>query len=186
MLDAVKAIKKTGKESFIFNSENLPINVLAFWQWSSSDLLGNALRGVLAEFIVASAIDRLDSLREEWDSYDLITTAGLKIEIKSSAYLQSWNQSEFSKISFGIQKTGISQSKVEEKTRKSDVYIFCILSHKDKSTVNPLNLEQWDFYILDTKILNRERRDQKTLSLSSLLKLNPTHVKYNELKNALK
>ena len=30
MLDAVKTIMKTGKESFIFNGDSLPINELAY------------------------------------------------------------------------------------------------------------------------------------------------------------
>ena len=67
--------------------------------------MGNALRGVLAEFIVASTIDILDKPREEWDAYDLKTKNGLKIEIKSSSYLQSWEQLKLSTISFGIQET---------------------------------------------------------------------------------
>ena len=57
---------------------------------------------MLAEFIVASAIDVLKNPREEWDAYDLITKEGLKIEIKSSSYLQSWDQTELSKIIFGV------------------------------------------------------------------------------------
>ena len=56
----------------------------------------------MAEFIVASAIEVLEKPREEWDAYDLIAKSGLKIEIKSSSYLQSWEQSELSKIIFGI------------------------------------------------------------------------------------
>jgi hypothetical protein len=35
--------------------------------------LGNALPRVLAEFIIASTIDTLDSPREEWSTYDLET-----------------------------------------------------------------------------------------------------------------
>jgi len=53
-------------------------------KWSSSELLRNALRGVLAEFVVASTIDILDKSREEWDAYDLKAKNGLKIEIKSN------------------------------------------------------------------------------------------------------
>ena len=78
-------IRKTGLEPFTLYDNDLPLNVLSFWQWSSSELLGNALRGKLAEYIVASAIDGLDRLREEWDEFDLITKSGLKIEIKSHA-----------------------------------------------------------------------------------------------------
>jgi len=79
-LQAVETVIKTGKEPFISNGDNLPINVLSFWKWSTSELLGNALRGVLAEFIVASTIDVLDSPREEWDAYDLITKMGLRLK----------------------------------------------------------------------------------------------------------
>ena len=148
--------------------------------------MGNALRGVLAEFIVASAIDTLDNPREEWDAYDLKTKKGLKIEIKSSSYLQNWDQKEFSKIIFGIQPTikwdDTTNKRTTNKIRQSDIYIFCVLSHKDKKSVNPLNLSQWDFYILETKILNEKVKNQKTITLSSLLKLNPIQIKYDKLK----
>ena len=144
-------------------------------------MLGNALRGILAEFIVASTIDILDKPREEWDAYDLQTKNGLKIEIKSSSYLQSWEQKELSKIIFGIQPTGNSHSNILERNRKSDIYVFCVLSHKEKKSVDPLNLSQWDFYILETKILNEKLPNQKSITLSSLLKLNPICVKYDKL-----
>ena len=147
--------------------------------------MGNALRGILAEFIVASTIDILDKPRDEWDTYDLKTKNGLKIEIKSSSYLQSWEQTELSKIIFGIQPTSSWDYSInkrsKEKIRQSDIYIFCVLSHKDKNSVDPLNLSQWDFYILETKILNEKVKTQKSITLSSLLKLNPIKIKYDSL-----
>ena len=180
---------KTGQEQFIFNNEKLPLNILSFWQQSSSELLGNALRGILAEFIVASTIDILDKPREEWDAYDLKSKNGLKIEIKSSSYLQSWEQTKLSKIIFGIQPTSsldyATNKRSTIKIRQSDIYIFCVLSHKNKNTVNPLNLNQWDFYILETKILNEKVKTQKSITLSSLLKLNPIKIKYDELKKEI-
>ena len=151
--------------------------------------MGNALRGVLAEFIVASTIDILNKPREEWDAYDLKTKNGLKIEIKSSSYLQSWEQIELSKIIFGIQPTSnwdyATNKRSKEKIRQSDIYIFCVLSHKDKNSIDPLNLSQWDFYILETKVLNEQVKTQKTITLSSLLKLNPIKIKYDELKKEI-
>jgi hypothetical protein len=84
ILPAIQTTIKTGQEQFAYNNEKLPLNVLSFWQWSSSELLGNALRGVLAEFIIASAIGTLNSHREEWDAYDLETKNGLKVELESS------------------------------------------------------------------------------------------------------
>lgn len=151
-------------------------------------MLGNKLRGMLAEFIVASTIDALKNPREEWDAYDLITKEGLKIEIKSSSYLQSWEQTRLTKIIFGIQPTIIweDNNKLSPKAkRQADIYIFCVLAHKDKKTVNPLNLSQWDFYILDTEVLNKKVPTQKTITLSSLLRLNPIKVKYDRLKEQI-
>src|SRR3954468_6951472 len=67
------------------HDEGLParFTVLDFWQWSSSDLVSNALRGRIAEFLVARAhgVDR--EVRNEWDAYDLATPSGLLIEVKS-------------------------------------------------------------------------------------------------------
>jgi len=143
---------------------------------------------VLAEFIVASAIDVLEKPREEWDAYDLVTKNGLKIEIKSSSYLQSWEQSALSKIIFGIQPTTVwnnDNKRSSEAKRQADIYVFCVLSHKDKTTVNPLDLSQWDFYTLPTATLNEKRPNQKTITLSSLLQLNPEISKYDKLKNVI-
>jgi len=140
---------------------------------------------VLAEFIVASAIGVLEKPREEWDAYDLLSPLGLKIEIKSSSYLQSWEQKKLSKIIFGIQPTTAwegSEGRSKEFKRQADIYVFCVLAHKDKGTVNPLNLMQWDFYLLNTAVLNEKKPSQKTITLSSLKKLNPVKVKYDELR----
>ncbi|MDM8523410.1 hypothetical protein QUF80_08570 [Desulfococcaceae bacterium HSG8] len=38
-------------------------------------------------------------------AYDLETHDGIKIEIKSAAYVQSWHQKDYSKITFRIPKT---------------------------------------------------------------------------------
>lgn len=124
-------------------------------------------------------------VRVEWNAYDLTTENGVKIEVKSSAYLQSWKQTSYSNISFGIRNTLGWDSKTNEYSnefkRQSDVYVFCLLKHKDKETVDPLNLEQWEFYILANQILN----EQKSIGLNPLLKLKPVIADYKGLKNAI-
>ena len=101
---------------------------------------------------------------------------------------QSWDQRKLSKIIFGIQPTTVwlnNNRRSKTKKRQADIYVFCVLNHKDKKTVNPLNLNQWDFYIIDTKILNNERTNQKTITLSSLLELNPEKLDYSGLKGSI-
>lgn len=81
--------KLTGREKF---SNGQSVNM--FWSWAHSDLMNNAERGRLAEFIVSMALNCNSPSRVEWDAYDLSTEDGIKIEVKSSAYLQTWHQNE--------------------------------------------------------------------------------------------
>ncbi|MEM9092785.1 MAG: hypothetical protein AAGC93_29160 [Cyanobacteria bacterium P01_F01_bin.53] len=184
-LDAIKVTQKSGLEHFLYNSNELESSLLSFWQWSGSDLVNNALRGVLAEYIVALAVGVCDEVRIEWDAYDVKTSSGTKVEVKSAAYLQSWTQKEVSNIQFNIKPThawdSASNTYAEEKSRQSDIYVFCLLAHMEKSTVNPLNLDQWEFYCVSTEKMNQELGPQKTLGLARLLKLNPTKTNFGEL-----
>lgn len=66
-------MKKTGEESFISANNDIGIKLLEFWQWNQSDLLNNALRGTIAEFIVGKALEAVEGVRMEWDAFDLIT-----------------------------------------------------------------------------------------------------------------
>ena len=180
--------RKKGSETFHFDKKSLGIELLEFWQWSCSDLVSNAIRGKLAEFIVAKALEIDKNVRNEWDSYDL-NYKGIKIEVKTSSYLQSWNQKSLSKIIFRINPTrawDYNTSKfAEESKRQSDLYVFCLLNQKEKSDVDPLNLSQWDFFILITSILNEKAPEQKTISLSSLKKMKPYEVKFIDLKKVV-
>jgi hypothetical protein len=57
--------RKTGGEQFRDGSRPLPFDLLTFWQWSASDLASNALRGRVAEFLVAQALGAADDVRAE-------------------------------------------------------------------------------------------------------------------------
>lgn len=181
--------KKTGKEKFTFNGKELDFDVCSFWAWSSSELLGNALRGVLAEYIISKSINCKEQLREEWDAFDLISPEGITIEVKSSSYLQSWAQSKLSSISFSIQPTSaldLSTNKYSEiRKRQADVYIFCVYSHTNQESADPLNIEHWEFYVIPTSVLNENCQNQKSISLAGLLKLNPLKPSYNEIHNTI-
>lgn len=66
--------------------------------------------------------------------------------------------------------------------KDSLIYCFCLLKHKDRKTINPLDTDQWEFYIVTTEFLNFHFGDQKKISLSKLLKNNVKSVKYQEIK----
>ena len=188
-LKAIKVEPKIGNEPFLFKTKNLDFNLTDFWSWSQSDLLNNTLRGVLAEYIVRQDLGIKKSTRTEWDAYDLETENGIKIEIKSAAYLQSWKQSNLSQISFDIAPTKGWNAETNEYStetkRQSNFYVFCLLHHKDKRTVNPTQLDQWTFYVLPTQVLEKQKKTQKRIGLNSLLKLNPTECRYGKIRTAI-
>lgn len=188
-LPYIPIVRKTGDEVFCRNGQMVGIKLLDFWQWAASDLIGNAERGILAEYIVATALGIADGIREGWRAYDLETPSGIKIEVKSAAYIQSWYQKTFSNICFSIRPSTSWDSRTNEwgaeRKRQADIYVFCILHHKSQDTFDPLNLDQWDFYLLPANVLNSLSLTQKTLGLSGLLKLNPCKAKYEEIASSI-
>jgi len=184
------AARKTGAERFCDGERELPFDVLSFWRWSASDLLSNATRGVVAEYLVAQALGITDDIREEWAAYDLLTNDGIKVEVKSAAYLQSWSQRELSKISFLTPKTlawdaeSNRQSTVAE--RQADVYVFALLAHQDKLTVDPLDVAQWEFFVLPTSVLDARTRSQHSITLPTLKRLASEAVSYSGIAHTVR
>lgn len=178
----------TGNEHFLFNG--VPINrlLLDFWAWQASDLLSNTLRGALAEYIVATAldIDTSDS-RKGFYEYDLLY-GKTRIEVKSSAYLQSWERDGYSRISFNIYQSHPASAVNWEDfdaDRRSDIYVFCLFTEKDRDKANPMLLEQWTFYVVKTSDINQILGSQKTASLSTLEMLPHIVCTYDDIRSAI-
>lgn len=160
-----------------------------FWQWAFPDFLSNALRGVLAEYIVAQAVGCTHRGRTEWDAYDLLTDSGLKIEVKSSAYLQSWAQKRPSAIRFDIGlKLGwdaATNKWAAEPLRCADVYVFCVFAEQDRENADPLDLRQWFFLVCPTAWLNTHLPAQKSVSLATLERRGLRRLDFSQLSVAV-
>ncbi|MBK9249342.1 MAG: hypothetical protein IPM69_14825 [Ignavibacteria bacterium] len=184
-LEEIKITPKAHNESFKFGGHNLNFRVVDFWIWNQSNLIENRNRGILAEFIVRQALEITTPTRLEWDSFDLLTDKGVKIEVKSAAYIQSWKQRKYSNISFDISKTKsllLDNKYSTECSRQSNIYIFCLLHHQEQQSIDPLNLEQWTFYIVPTEVLEANFPIQKTISLSTLERISMCKCNFGQLK----
>ena len=158
-----------------------------FLAWAYDDLLANTTRGVLAEYIVAKALGTLDTKRVEWDKYDL-RVDGIGVEVKSAAYVQSW-ETRPSTISFDISPTigwdASTNTYADNAKRSAAVYVFCLLEGEDRKKIDPLNVAQWTFYVLSTSELDRQVPTQKTIRLGALKALGAHPCTYDELKAAI-
>ena len=183
----LKTEKKNGSESFL-NIEPT-VRLLDFWSWAYSDLVDNTQRGKLAEFIISQAMNCANGISEMWGAYDILSPEGIKIEVKTSAYIQTWHQTKLSDIKFGIQETIAwdpnTNTYSKESTRQSDIYVFCVQNCKNQDELNSLDVAQWDFYPVTTKTLNRELGNQKTIGLGKLIKIGAKKCSYNELRSTI-
>ncbi len=184
--DVYKVPARTGTEPITEEA-----NLTDFWRWMGSDLVTNTMRGTLAEYLVALAVGAADGVREEWAPYDVETEDGIKIEVKSSAYLQSWPQKKESAPRFGIPRrqvdVAIAEEHANEQKRRSDVYVFCLLRHREnKATLDPLDMAQWTFYVLPTATLDDRLGDQKEIGLNTLEELRAKEVPFGGIADAVR
>ena len=176
-----------GQEPFHGPGIKKPLLLIEYWKWSGSVLLDNTARGILAEFLIATALGLHKKPRREWDEFDIRMASGTSIEVKSSAYVQSWKQSKPSVIEFRIAphrswnaETGEYREGVK---RWANIYVFCVF--KGKEPLHPLDTSKWDFYVVPTETLDQKCPDQKTIRLSSLKKLSPRKCSYANLKKTI-
>ena len=187
--DKINTEAKTGEEKLTFKNQQTNIKLIDFWRWSVSDLVSNATRGRFAEFVVATALNiDLTIIRDEWSAYDFTSPEGIKIEVKSASYLQSWFQRNFSTISFSIKAArhwdSLTNKQAATPTRHSDIYVFCLLKHQDQPTLNPLNLDQWEFYVTSISTITNYKRSKSSITLKSLQRLTSA-VSYDQLRQTI-
>jgi len=184
---SIKATRKNGSERFL----NAEINetLADYWAWAHSDIISNSERGRFAEYLVSLAMNCADGVSDSWSAYDILSPESIKVEVKASAYLQTWAQKELSTILFSIRQSHAYDYETnlldEEIKRQSDVYVFCVETCKDQSIVDPLDLDQWRFYPVATRILNENFGDRKTLTLNTLEKLGIAPCIFSELRNEI-
>jgi hypothetical protein len=186
----LRVVRKTGGEKFHDGERGLETDLLTFWQWSTSDLVSNATRGILAEYIVVLALGLAkEGVRREWDAYDLELLDGTKVEVKSAAYVQSWHQERLSRIEFGVAKrrawSAETNTLSDEVRRHADVYVFALLSHPDRTTIDPLDVGQWEFFVVPTSALDERQRSQQSITLASLRGLAGDPIRYDGLRHAV-
>ena len=178
----------TGNEEFTLHGASAGISVKDYWSWAYSDLIDNTQRGVMAEFLVYSSHKSnyppppRTQMRENWLPFDVTSPSGRRIEVKSAAYIQAWTpENIFAQIRFDIGRKlawdNATASYSSEAKRNCDLYVFCLFTAKTKD-ISLLNLDYWDFYVLPTSVLNEKMPEQKGISLSSLLKLEPVKTDY--------
>lgn len=165
------------------------LSVLDFWRYCYGNLAGQS--PVIAEFLVAKGlgIDKAENVTL-WTAYDM-SYRGMRIEVKSTEYVHAWNKTRVSNArSFSIAPSNNEYwgSKSERKlSRQNDLYVFCLNTNQAVQRPRPLNLEDWDFYVIETSRINAYTEtngnpNQKQIALGIVKRLAKNAVKWDKLR----
>jgi len=147
------------------------------------------MQDVIAEFLIEKAlgIDKAQNT-EYWTLYDILYR-GYRIEVKQTGYYHPWNEN--GKISktrrFGITMANSNYENEDEENkfeRQNDIYVFCLNIGETKRESNPLNVNNWEFYIAETAVVNKECGNNKTVGLNRV-RCFAKKVNYNEIKEII-
>lgn len=149
------------------------LTVEDFWIWAYSDLLSTNVRAAFAEFLVGFALGRLNRPRVVGDTGYFIYR-DKTVEIKAAAYTQSWQQTKKSRVNFDIarKKTWDPATNTQSKTatRSADCYVFALFTYenfedKQAAVSHFLELTNWQFYVIPTKLIEQKLGSSKTVGL---------------------
>ena len=168
--------------------------VLEFWQWAMSDLRMNNARGYLAEFLVAKATGSPAVARIEWAPYDVLTSDGVKVEVKAAGYLQSWT-SATPTVPRWTYKSIDSESEWDETearmiavdpNHRVDVWVFALQTCRDPDSYDPLDIDQWEFRVVPHRTLRALQQRSIGIGALEAEPIEARAVRYGQLSEAVK
>lgn len=180
--DPPRAPRLTGAEPF----NGVDAAVIDFWRFAMNDLRTNNVRGYLAEFLVACAIGST-AARVEWAPWDVTGPDGIRVEVKSSGYLQAWGQKKLSVPRFQVaaaygwdEGTGAWST---TQTFNADAYVFCLHTAVTHDGYDALDVSQWAFYVADRGAI--EAQHGASMGLATLSRVAGPPLPFSELGDAI-
>lgn len=172
-----------GDERFL----GVEATVTDFWRFALPDVTTNNVRGWLAEYLVWRAIGVDRPVRVEWDAFDVLW-GEIRIEVKSSAYLQRWAQRGPSALTFSGLRGKLLDAETnryaDEATYNADVYVLAANLSADRDRFDQLDIGQWRFAVLPRLAL--EETGQSTLSWPRAQTLATAVVSFDGIADAIR
>ena len=132
-------------------------------------MMNNVHRSEYVEAIVALALKGSGWKRmTPWDSWDCEHEAGVRLEVKQSAFAQGWGRERSSPPRFDVApRTRYwdyeKQASVDQTGRHADIYVFAW--HGEAwDTADQRDPVSWEFHV----VLERELPPQKTIGLAAI------------------
>jgi hypothetical protein len=151
-------------------------------------LIPNIWRSDYVEGLVLFSLGKAWKQPPLWSGWDLENDAGVRLEVKQSAALQSWytqTGGKRSRPSFDIApRTGYYTDSTDDAVwvaaadlseadfiRSADIYIFAWHPETDPKTADHRRAEQWRFFVVPEYLLTERHGPQKTITLNPIKRL---------------
>ena len=89
-------------------------------------------------------------------------------------------------ISYNVPSTKAwdENTNIQEKDskRQASFYVLCLLNEKTRELVNPLNIDQWRFWVIATQFFDKRKRSQKSITYNSLIEEVGESISFKEIK----
>jgi hypothetical protein len=161
--------------------------VADFWRWAFSDLRDNTTRGILAEFLVARAVGDERGPRAGWDNFDVQAPDGTTIEVKCSAFLQSWTQKRHSDLLFGrlaAREFDAARNEYSVDARvRADVFVFAVQTQREPETYDVLNISHWEFWVIGASTIRQQAA--KSVGINWVRQHATGPLRYSDLADAI-
>lgn len=119
--------------------------------------------------------------------YDLLTPSGIKVEVKAAGYVQAWPQPRPSTPRFTVSPAYGYDADTGERDAEqrchADVYVFALHAHRDRATADPLDVDQWQFFVLPRSVVES---GAATYTLGRLAAIGIKAVGYSDLAGAVR
>ena len=177
-----------GSEKFELDGKALDFDFNDFWRFQFSNIYN--LQEYIAEFLVAKALGVKESYNTDyWTLFDVLYR-NTRIEVKQTSYYHPWNEGgNVSNVRvFGITKANSSYESNDGENkfeRQNDIYVFCLNTGATKEASNPLNLNNWEFYVVPTCFINEHCSNNKTISLGRIRKFGFQPLRFDEIKSRI-
>ena len=148
-------------------------SLLNFWRWAYGDLCDDEIKGIFAEWLVYKLLGVASPRRIGWANSDVVTSIGVRIEVKAASYWQSWKLIDGnglphakplyaippdSKIRFAglTARDGANVAdRSTPRTLKSQMYVFAFQHEKKIDHWDAMDLSQWEFYVVRAEELGQ-------------------------------
>ena len=168
-----------GNEPLSVGGHDIGLTVNDFWRWSFSDFSDFSTRDAFSKFLVASSLGlTADGNARQRRVRNLLWSpagsAGIRISVRTAAYVQSGEAEHPDHIIFVIPKKP-----------DCDACLFCVFKGMTDAE-SPLNTDLWDFYALCSGALGGSVSGSGYVTLPALMGLNPVWSDYYGIGDAIK